>query len=155
MEFSLRYSSSRLDVMRLYARLWRARLWKLHAILFAGATLGIGTLLCAGHPGPLPWIVGACAGMLCIASFVAWPLVAFKPQQRLLVVNADGLRTTIGNRTGSLTWGDVQTVERVGDSVHIIRHNLHAFIVPRVAFGADTELDAFVRDSSTWLAATR
>ncbi len=155
MQYTLRYSSSRLEVMRLYARTWRARLWKMHALLLLGATLGIGTLLSEGRGGVAPWVIGAGAGLLCIASLAAWPLAAFKSQDRLLVVDRAGLRTTIGDRTGTLAWLDVDAIEPADGCVHIQRSNLNAFIVPRRAFASDDELDAFLRDARAWLLAGR
>ena len=150
MQYTLRYSSSRLEVMRLYARVWRRRLWKMHALLLVGATAGIGTLLAHDHPGPGAWLAGAGAGLLCIASLAAWPLAAFKGQERLLLVDAAGLRTTIGERTGALAWSEVAEISRTDDCVHIVRHNLNTFIVPLRAFASPAELDAFVHTTREW-----
>jgi hypothetical protein len=112
-------------------------------------------VLAPGHPGAAPWIVGACAGLLCITSMAAWPLMAFKRQQRLSMVDAAGLRTTIGNKTGTLSWRDVQSIERATGYVHIVRHDLNTFVVARCAFESDTGLEEFVRVTREWLATGR
>lgn len=141
--------------MRLYARLWRARLWTIHFAILAGATLGVGTLLAETRAGPGPWIAGAAVGLACIAAMASWPLLAFKSQQRVLVVSQDGLRTTIGNRSGSMAWSDVQSVERADNCVHIVRNNLNTFVVPRRAFASEAELEGFLQAINGWLAASR
>jgi YcxB-like protein len=155
MEFTLRYSSSRIEVMRLYGRLWRARLWRVHLAMLAGATLGVGALFSVGHGGPLPWLLGALAGLAGIAAMAAAPLLAFKPRERLLMVDANGLTTTIGSRSGALAWRDIDAIDESGDCIHIVRKNLNTFVVPRRAFESDVRRDEFLRATRTWLATSR
>ena len=141
--------------MRLYGRHWRARLWRVHLVVLVAATLGVGAVLSVGHAGPLPWMVGALAGLAGIATLAAVPLLAFKPQQRLLVVDVDGLRTTIGQRSGALDWAGIAAIDVAGDCIHIVRRNLNAFVVPRRAFESDERRDEFLRSTRAWLAASR
>ena len=155
MEFTLRYSSSRIEVMRLYGRLWRARLWRMHLVILVGATLGVGSALPVGHGGLAPWALGALAGLLGIAAMAAWPLLAFKPRERLLVVDANGLTTTIGSRSGALGWADIDAIDESADCIHIVRKNLNTFVVPRRAFDSDVRRDEFLRATQAWLAAGR
>jgi hypothetical protein len=155
MEFTLRYSSSRAEVMRLYGRHWRARLWRSHLAMLVAATVGVGAVLSVGHGGPLPWMIGALAGLVGIVTLAAVPLVAFKPQQRLLVVGANGLTTTIGSRSGALGWADIEAIDESADCIHIVRKNLNTFVVPRRAFDSDMRRDEFLRATQAWLAAGR
>ena len=155
MEFTLRYSSSRIEVMRLYGRLWRARLWRTHLVILVGATLGVGSALSIGHGGLAPWALGALAGLLGIAAMAAWPLLAFRPRERLLVVDANGLSTAIGSRSGALGWGDIDAIDESADCIHIVRKNLNTFVVPRRAFESDGRRDEFLRAIQAWLAADR
>ena len=155
MEFTLRYSSSRLEVMQLYGRLWRARLWRTHLALLVGATLGVGSLFSIGHGGPLPWVLGAVAGLVGIAAMAATPLLAFKPRERVLVVDANGLTTTIGSRSGALGWADIDAIDESADCIHIVRRNLNTFVVPRRAFESEGRRDVFLRAAQAWLAAGR
>jgi len=155
MEFTLRYSSSRIEVMRLYGRLWRARLWRMHLVILVGATLGVGSLFSVGHGGTLPWVLGALAGLVGIATMAAMPLLVFKPRERLLVVDANGLTTTIGSRSGALGWADIDAIDESADCIHIVRKNLNTFVVPRRAFDSDVRRDEFLRAAQAWLAAGR
>ena len=141
--------------MQLYGRLWRARLWRTHLALLVGATLGVGSLFSIGHGGPLPWVLGAVAGLVGIAAMAATPLLAFKPRERVLVVDANGLTTTIGSRSGALGWADIDAIDESADCIHIVRRNLNTFVVPRRAFESEGRRDEFLRAAQAWLAAGR
>jgi len=141
--------------MRLYGRLWHARLWRMHLAILVGATLGVGAALPGDKGAIAPWMFGALAGLLVIATMAAWPLFAFKPQQRVLVASASGLRTEIGSRSGELTWADIDSIEVADGCIHIVRRNLNAFVVPPRAFESDLQRDAFLDSTRSWLAAGR
>ncbi|TAK90904.1 MAG: YcxB family protein [Burkholderiaceae bacterium] len=151
MEFTLTYSSSRAEVMRLYWRLWKARLWRVHLVVFSISAFGAYTLL-EGHETFQGRLVGsALAGAACIALFIAYPLLAFKSQSRVVVVNEVGISTSIGTKHGALAWSDVQSIERTSECVYIIRKTLNAYIIPNRAFKSNAEANEFFRAISSWL----
>jgi hypothetical protein len=92
-------------------------------------------ILFNGHPGSsleIVEIVGI--GLVPVAAFALFPMVMFKPQLRTLMVDEDGITTSIGRHSGTVDWGQISSVENDGDSLIIQRSNLNSFIVPARAF---------------------
>lgn len=150
MEITLTYHSSRAEVMRLYCRLWKVGLWKIHLVIFLFGGLCMGAFL-NGWVGPKERLLfSMLGGAFLLASFVAFPLIAFKSQRRVIVVSEAGLTTTIGEKSGAMRWDEVKSIERAGPCTYILRKNLNAFIIPDRAFNSIDNAKEFFQTISEW-----
>ena len=73
-------------------------------------------------------------GLIPILGFVLFPLVKFKPQERTLSVDEEGLTTSIGQLSKSIPWAEIAEAKIAGDELIIQSRNLNAFIIPKRAF---------------------
>ncbi len=135
MQFDLEYSSRRRVIMKLYWRSWRQGLWKVHlgAFLAAGGALFV-LLLRVGRSVATAGAAAFLGGLLSIAWLPLYPLLKFKPQRRTLTVDDEGLRTTIGDRSGAVPWSDFASVAEDDGNVVLTRKSGNAFVVPPRAF---------------------
>ena len=130
----LHYTSQRNEVWQWYWKTWRERLWKLHVPLFV--ILSVSFFVIAGGPShpPSSIIVAIALTLGALAFMVVYPQLRFKPQRRFLVLNEDGLRTTIGKKSGSRSWREIKSVAELSGYVIITGKNGNAFIIPPRAF---------------------
>lgn len=130
----LHYTSQRDEVWQWYWRTWRERLWKLHVLLFV--ILSVSFFVLVGGPShPLSGILVSVALALGALAFMAvYPQLRFKPERRLLVLDKDGLRTTVGKKSGSRSWREIKSVADLSGYVIITGKNGNAFIIPPRAF---------------------
>lgn len=151
MRFELEYSSRRSEVMKLYWRSWRRGLWKIQARIFAGVAAGLLLVLrLSGVSTGYAIAAALLGGLISIAWLPLFPLWKFKPQRRTLTVDAEGLKSTIGDQSGERRWSDFAGVAEVDGAIMLVGTNGNAFIVPPRAFPSDAmRLDflAFVRRS--------
>ena len=143
----LRYSTTRSLIARWYWRsLWHNRrhqaIW-LVCVLMAFA-------LGAGQRPDHPLLTGLIGSAVMIALLALGPLVLFKPQERVLRLGPDGIQTTIGTKSGEISWREVARVERDGDEVIVTGRNLNAFIVPVTAFASEAECREAVGQWQAW-----
>ena len=130
----LSYTSSRRDVMSFYWRSLRRsprhrRSWLATVLLATGAG---GVVAWSTGASPVPAMAAlavATAVLLALA-----PLALFKPHVRMLVLEPEGIRTTINGKAKSYAWTDIASVEEVGNRIIIQCANLNAFVVPPEAF---------------------
>jgi YcxB-like protein len=135
MEFKLNYASRRGEVWRWYWRMWRQRLWKLHAAIIAS----VGVLVAAlartrGLSLPSSVLEGLVFGLVAAAWLPLYPMVMFKPQGRSLIIDPKGITTTIRAQNRSYVWSDFRSVSLDRDCIAIERHNGNAFVIPARAF---------------------
>lgn len=157
--YTLRYSSSRAEVWRAYWRAWSkpAGLWRIH--LAIGTGIAVGLIHFQDDPAHIQWmsvlahtVLGTAA---CMVLFPLWPLIRFKSSERTLHVDPIGWRTTIGNKSGSRAWKDIQDVSERGGVVAITGKNGNALLIPARAFTTRAARDQFVVDVRRWHAAVR
>jgi hypothetical protein len=135
MAFEVAYSSTRREIWRWYWQTWRRQLWKIHAaILVLTVFLLVVCVRRGGNDTERDLIVIATGGALILAWFVLHPQVMYKPQRRSLLIDAAGISTTIGSRSGQRRWNEISTVSEAGDAIVIQVRNGNAFIVPNRAF---------------------
>jgi hypothetical protein len=152
---TVRYRSTRREIWSWYWRMWRRKLWFIHALVLVfcswatldflarrDATLSVSDL-----------IIAALVGAICIAWFPIYPLLRFKPEERTLTIDEQGWSTTIGKISGTRAWKAVRSVEKEGEAIVITGRNLNALIVPRRAFASDAERDEFLVYAQSALAA--
>ena len=142
MAVTLSYRSSRAEIWRWYWVAWRRPrgLWRYHLALFAlaaGATLRL--LGRTRTLGPGEWAIAAVVGLVAIVWMPLWPEARFKLQERRLVLDQQGLATSIGSRSGETAWRDVASIETDMDTISINLANKSAYIIPSRAFSSSDE----------------
>ncbi len=150
MKFTLAYHSDRTEVALLYWKIWKQKLWKIHMQVFLLVSVTAFTQLPSGYQASLRIALSIFFGLCVISLFAIYPLAAFKSQLRNIVVDDCGVKTTIGNRSGELTWDEVQNIEHTGKCVYVTRKNLNSYIVPRRAFRSESEMQDFIVAISKW-----
>ena len=142
MALVLRYRSTRAEVWQWYWRCWRAPrgLWRIHLSLFIGVfafSLWQLTQLRGTLAANVP--LAFCLALVAIAWMPLWPLISFKPQERVLTLDEAGATTTIGSKSGSISWNEVAAVEDQPGVIAIRRSNGNAFLIPDRAFASPEE----------------
>jgi len=136
--FQIEYVPQRREIWDWYRRAWFRQLWKFHAIWVVGV-IAVFVLLDGGSVN-----VGLTIAITGIVVMVLYPQVMFKPQQRTIIVDEDGLRTTIGHRSRMYSWDEFSSITE-DDVLIITLRNLHAFVIPPRAFAsAQSRSDFFM-----------
>jgi hypothetical protein len=145
MPVAIQYSSRRGEIWTQYWRLWRQKLWRLHAALFAAVTLGLLVGLSGWHLSPAASAgIAVLGGLLPCVAFALYPLAKFKPQMRVLTIDQAGLTTSIGKLYGEIPWRDVEAIVDQQELIVIRRTNGNAFVIPARAFCSPVERTAFL-----------
>ena len=144
---TLRYKTSRADVWRFYWRQWRQKLWITHAAIVALAAFLAWQNAPKGNAGML---YAATPAILLLAGLIAYPQLRYKPQERELILDTTGIRTTIGKKSGEMTWQDVSRIDDAQGIVYIQRHNGNAFIIPKRAFASSEVRSDFIQRIRQW-----
>jgi hypothetical protein len=144
MSITVRYSSTRREVWGVYRQLWKRRLWKIHVFIFV-AVIVFGSF---GTFGRLPrdaaeFVAVAVTALIPIALLALYPMLMFKPQQRVLTVGEEGIATKIGRHNKLVAWAEIANVRDEGKALVIQGRNLNAFIVPARAFDSPDERLSF------------
>ena len=131
MAITLQYRTTRQAINAFYWRAWRRRLWMFHAIIL---TAGIGLTVWSWHEHKAdlfsPLIFTLCA----IVLMILYPQLNFKPQLRTLIIDADGIQTTIGKKSGVRSWAEIASIEEVKSAIVVTTRAMNAFIIPDSAF---------------------
>ena len=152
MTYTLRYRSSRAEVWRAYWRLWRARLWYVHAIFAVALAFGLSrTEVLRGDI--YGWVTAAfVAFILILVISVTASQLLFKSAERTLEVGPDGWSTQIGKKTGSRKWSELVPVREENGMVIIAGKSGNALLIPNRAFESEAQRKAFMEDVSQWSA---
>lgn len=149
MEMTIRYKSSRKEVNAWYWKKWREKLWLYHLGLFVLTAVMFASRWPAGNSFDL--LRGVIAGFLVVLACIAFPQIMFKPKERALTVNANGIDTEIGRIKGHIGWNEVGKVEEASHAILITRKKSgNAFIVPNRAFQSQEERDVFYKTTKGW-----
>ena len=97
-------------------------------------------------------LIGLLVAAAIIASFIAFPQIMFKPEERTLTVSEDGITTRIGKKTGIAKWGEVAEIEDLAQTTAILRKSGNAFLIPRRAFNSENERSDFLTTIRAWQA---
>jgi len=149
----LEYSSTRREVTKFYFWMWRRTLWKVHALCFVAAIVSVIAFSGKWSPAPLQIIYGLLIALGVILCLFLFPQIMFKPQVRTMVLDRQGLRTTIGRRTGNIEWSEIQSIEETSDTFVILGKSKNAFLVPRRALSSDEECAKALTAIRTWIGA--
>jgi hypothetical protein len=149
----VRYRVTRSQIWRSYWYVWRhiARIRIIHAAIFL-AVLNIVVLLQADRNAALPerLAIAVIAGLAVIAWFPLHPQLLFKPEERTLRIQPDGIWTTIGAKSGDIPWTAVDRIAVETDCVYIIGTSGNAFGIPTHAFDNDAQRMEFVERATAW-----
>ena len=157
MPLTISYTSLRSEIWAHYWRLWRQKLWRIHAALFTLITLGLLVGLSGWHLSPATLAgVAVVGGLLPCAAFALYPLAKFKPQMRVLTIGRAGLTTSIGKLSGEVPWHDLEAITDQQGLIFIRRTNGNAFVVPDRAFASPADRAEFLSTvHDGWTAAVR
>lgn len=147
------YTCTRGEIWRWYWRAWARPLglWRYHALISFLVAAG-WTVRGPPLSFPLERFPGAfvLALALCTLLFPLWPQVRFKPQRRVLTIDAKGWTTQIGNLSGSRSWSAVRSVEDSSQGITLVSSNGSALIVPNRAFPDHSARESFLSDARRW-----
>ncbi|QDE38287.1 YcxB family protein [Luteibacter pinisoli] len=104
-------------------------------------------------PSVLLWFA-ACLPVV-VAVFAAVPQIMFKPWERTLHLTPDGWSTTIGRKSGSMSWKVIRSVATTPDGLLIVGVSGNAMIVPGRAFDGEAHREAIMADVRRWYSAAR
>jgi hypothetical protein len=133
MRFRFEYASTRREVWHWYWRMWRAHLWKAHALVAVVACFCVVARLGRGGPDierDLLWIVGTAIAF--VAGWILYPQIAFKAEMRVLEVDDQGIATTIGKRSRVRSWAQIRSVIETKDHVIVQSRTGNAFLIPKL-----------------------
>lgn len=147
---TLRYRSSRNEIWRMYWRAWRKKLWVIH-VLFAAEV----AWLCSNNTLAsiaLWFVIWLPIVVACLAAF---PQIMFKPHDRMLHLTPEGWSTTIGSKSGSMSWKAIRDLAETPEGLLIVGVNGNAMVVPQRAFTDVSHRAAVVADVKGWFSASR
>jgi hypothetical protein len=132
----IRYSSRRAEVWNWYWRTWLKGFWRLHLAVALVICAGAFALRGAASP-EVSLLQGLAISAVVVAAMVLYPQLKFKPQERTLIADEDGVRTTIGRRSGSRMWSEISSISEEQGTIVLSGGKRNALIVPPRAFGSD------------------
>ncbi len=140
----IRYSTTKKEVFRWYMKRWKHKLWMYHAIILAVILFSFHDSGSAGAMPGKPLFIALIYGVSALAFMAAFPLLMHKPKERILSVDDEGIRTTMGRQSGIMKWGRVGSVREEAGYIHIIGKNRNEFIIPDRAFKDKAGRKAFL-----------
>jgi len=87
------------------------------------------------HKGEVfsPLIFAVCV----VALMVLYPQLRFKPQLRTLIIDENGLQTTIGKKNGVRAWREIASIQETSDFILVTTRGMNAFVIPTSAFASE------------------
>jgi hypothetical protein len=110
MAFKVEYGSRRREIWEWYWRAWRQLLWRTHVAVVLVAIGAVVYAKGAYPPSPAAVLLGLAVGCGLMLFMIAYPQLMFRPQTRVLEIDADGISTTRGNRSARFPWSRVLSV---------------------------------------------
>lgn len=141
----IRYSTTKQEVFRWYMKRWKHKLWMYHAIILAVILFTFsGESGSAGAMTAKPLFIALIYAVSALAFMGAFPLLVHRRKERILSVDDEGIRTTMGRQSGIMKWGRVGSVREEAGYIHIIGKNRNEFIIPDRAFKDKAGRKAFL-----------
>lgn len=147
---TVRYALTREELRAWYKVTWLRKLWMFHlaiVVLLCGSfALGqVGGSTLSGLQ------LGVAASVLMILFMVVWPQLRYRPEERALTFDAEGLSYVRGPQTGRMPWAQIGSVADAESGIILTGRNHNAFIVPTRAFGGEAEkIEAFAMISGLY-----
>ncbi len=153
-EITVRYRTTRKEIWRFYWQQWRRRLW-IYWLAFAVAieiAFQRSLLQFNAHDA----VGGTVTVGIVWLGLLIYPQLNFKPKERVLTIDKDGVHTTIGKESGVRTWREIASILDRDDAIYIIvAKTMNAFVVPQRAFGSAAERMNFLESAKRWHTAAR
>jgi hypothetical protein len=97
------------------------------------------------------WAVASMVVFVVFCAFsVAYSQLAFKKDERILTLDANGWSTRIGSKTGVKRWNETVPAYKHVGAIYIGDPRGNAMIIPRRAFSSDVELDECLAAIKGW-----
>lgn len=135
---TVRYALTREELRAWYIESWKRRLWMFHlatTVLLCGSF----SLAQVGGSAVSGLTFGAGLSVAMIAFMVVWPQLRYRPEERTLTFDAEGLAYTRGPQAGRMAWSQIASVADADGGVIVTGRNQNAFIVPTRAFGGEAQ----------------
>ncbi len=153
---TIEYASRRGEIWTWYWRAWRQRLWRSHLAIFA--IFAVPAYLLMSYPArpSLSTLAGPLAvGAIPILLLVLYPQFRFKPQARTISLGTSGITTTVGRKSGRISWKNIRSVTNERGYVVVEGSSGNAFIIPPRAFDTPAAQASFVASMKERIAAAR
>jgi hypothetical protein len=144
---TVRYRSTRADIWRSYAHLWRhsTQMKVVHVLTFFVVLFAVRPWLPqAGIEGPAQTLAAAAVALVAVLGFVAYPQIRFASGERTVTIGSAGVTGTLGARSVEVPWAQVTRVTPGDGAVYIVGADLNHFVVPDRAFADAAARDAFI-----------
>ncbi len=151
MVITINYTSSRSEVWHWYKKMWQRRLWKYHVAIICALFLSSLISGAVRSVDDIPFlIVPLLIGLAAIGFMVLYPQLMFKPKERIMTLDRQGIRTMIGKESGEVDWREINSIESDNNCIFITRKNGNAFIVPGRAFASASDRSHFINSIREW-----
>jgi hypothetical protein len=148
---TITYALKRSDIWDTYWFTWRNG-WKLRGaqLVIAGCAFVVAiSWLTEGRPASTSQILEALGiALLSILWLPVYPLLRYKPQQRMLTIGPQGIVTSIGDRSGEIPWAAIDRVQVDGNRLYVVGKSGNAFAIPSTAFSSNEERDEFLAQAT-------
>ncbi len=148
MTIQIEYSLTRPDVSNWYWRRWRQGHWVIHLVIICGAICS--GIISADGTSPL-WAgsIGLMIGILVVIALMAYPMLAFKPEHRAVLLTGGGIETTVGVKSKLRPWNEVSSIRDENGTLVASVTSGQGFIIPPHAFASEEAKSEFLRFART------
>jgi YcxB-like protein len=91
-------------------------------------------------------IPGLVIGVALAAFLLARAVFRTKTDERLLAMDADGIRTTVGTMKGAIQWSEIESAVPTADYLFITGKNMNGVAILSRAFQSPSDRDAFLHE---------
>lgn len=131
----IRYTTTKPEIFRWYMKRWKHKLWLYHALILAVILFSFHDADVSGTQAAVkPIFIALLYAISAVTFMAAFPLITHKSQERILKIDVEGIKTTMGSKTGAMPWRRVAAVRDSRGYIHITGKNGNEFIVPDRAF---------------------
>jgi hypothetical protein len=143
---TIHYALKRKDIWDAYWFTWRNG-WKLKVaqLFITGCAFFVTKQwLSGGGPATTSQLaISFGVALLSILWLPLYPLVLYKPHQRMLTIGPEGVVTSIGDRSGEVPWIAIDRVQLDGDRLYVVGKSGNSFAIPGAAFPSHEERKRF------------
>lgn len=140
---TVRYALTRNEVWRWYWKAWCQRLWMVHALSAVVTVLAFSVYDLGGSLARSMGL-GVLASLILAGAMIGYPQLRYRPEERILTANTEGLSYVRGSQTGQVKWKVVRSAEFRDGDVIVSGRGGSAFIIPERAFASQEEALRFL-----------
>jgi hypothetical protein len=118
--------------------------------LYPVALTAIVALISRGHIRVSDVLIGLSIGLLAVIGLPIVMRFRTKRDERVLNVDAQGIRTSVGKRSGDVRWSQIASIDVTEEYVFITGKSANAFAIPARAFTSNADRLEFVRQISAF-----